>query len=184
MGIARRRSGVAPALRSTWSRPARDPLSSIERGMAMKSRLIRTTLAMTSVVASGLRAACGSGDGDTATDDESSDGQTDLTVVSLKPGSEQSAFDAFDEQVAQFGAARPGDRRAGPGLGRRVHQHPDRPDPVLLRRDLRPAADPPSPRPHQMPLCRSRPVSPAARGASARASPPALRPFGAAAGAL
>lgn len=35
------------------------------------------------------------------------DGKTAITVVSLKPGSEQSAFDAFEEQVRQFEAANP-----------------------------------------------------------------------------
>jgi ABC-type glycerol-3-phosphate transport system substrate-binding protein len=60
-------------------------------------------LALTGALTVTLLAACGSGDDDSA----EADGRTVLRVVSLLPGSEQEAFDAFDEQVAQFEAANP-----------------------------------------------------------------------------
>ena len=75
----------------------------------MRSTRKRTLLAMTSVAAFGLLAACGSsGAGGGATSDGASGGPVTIKVVSLKPGSEDSAFKAFDAQVAQFEAANPG----------------------------------------------------------------------------
>ncbi len=63
------------------------------------SRTAAATLA--GALALTLLTACSSDDsGDTG--DASADGKTVLRVVSLLPGSEQEAFDAFDAQVAQF----------------------------------------------------------------------------------
>lgn len=74
----------------------------------MRSTRKRAMLAMTSVAAFGLLAACGSGSaGNGATTSGSGDSQLTLKVVSLKPGSEDSAFKAFAAQVAQFEAANP-----------------------------------------------------------------------------
>ena len=74
----------------------------------MRSTRKRAMLAMTSVAALGLLAACGSGSpGSNATSDGSGGSQVTLKVVSLKPGSEDSAFKAFDAQVAQFEEANP-----------------------------------------------------------------------------
>jgi multiple sugar transport system substrate-binding protein len=56
------------------------------------------------VVLAGLSACSGGGGEQQAT---TPDGKTAITVVSLKPGSEKAAFDAFDEQVRQFEAANP-----------------------------------------------------------------------------
>lgn len=75
----------------------------------MRSPRSATALALVSAVALGLLAGC-------ATDDDDNDGgaapagdggsadeeQVTLSVVSLIPGSEQAAFDAFEERVAQF----------------------------------------------------------------------------------
>ena len=75
----------------------------------MRSTRITSTLAIAGVLAIGLLAACSStpddgGDGaDPGTDDTAQGAeQITLSVVSLIPGSEQEAFDAFDERVAQF----------------------------------------------------------------------------------
>jgi ABC-type glycerol-3-phosphate transport system substrate-binding protein len=63
---------------------------------------------MTSVAALGLLAACGSGSAGSSTTSSGSGGsQVTLKVVSLKPGSEDSAFKAFAAQVTQFEAANP-----------------------------------------------------------------------------
>jgi len=65
-----------------------------------------TAIALSGALSFTLLAACSSGSDD-AGDGESAGGKTVLRVVSLLPGSEQEAFDAFDEQVAQFEAANP-----------------------------------------------------------------------------
>jgi multiple sugar transport system substrate-binding protein len=54
------------------------------------------------LIAAGLLAACSTSPGQ-----PDAGGKTAITVVSLKPGSEQSAFDAFENQVKQFEAANP-----------------------------------------------------------------------------
>jgi ABC-type glycerol-3-phosphate transport system substrate-binding protein len=66
----------------------------------------RSLTAAIGAVALGALAACSSaaGSDDGAAAD---DGTVTLSVVSLIPGSEQEAFDAFDERVAQFEAAYP-----------------------------------------------------------------------------
>lgn len=66
-----------------------------------------TALALTGALSFTLLAACSSGSDDAGEGDGTSGGKTVLRVVSLLPGSEQEAFDAFDEQVAQFEAANP-----------------------------------------------------------------------------
>lgn len=64
-----------------------------------------TTAGLAGVLAVGLLAACSSTTpGDPAAGD---DDRLVLSVVSLIPGSEQEAFDAFDERVAQFEEAHP-----------------------------------------------------------------------------
>lgn len=70
----------------------------------MKStrRAIALTL-VGALTATALAACSSSGSGD----DESSDGKTALKVVSLLPGSEPEAIDAFNEQVKQFEDANP-----------------------------------------------------------------------------
>ena len=60
---------------------------------------VLATLAATSVLA-----ACGGDDDDDGTSSESGE-QLKLSVVSLKPGSEPAAFEAFDAQVEEFEAA-------------------------------------------------------------------------------
>lgn len=62
------------------------------------------TIGLAGLLSLGLLAACSS---TTGSDDASADGKTVLRVVSLIPGSEQEAFDAFDERVAQFEEANP-----------------------------------------------------------------------------
>jgi len=64
-----------------------------------------TAIALTGALSFTLLAACSSGSDEGG--DDASGGKTVLRVVSLLPGSEQEAFDAFDEQVAQFEAANP-----------------------------------------------------------------------------
>ena len=74
----------------------------------MRSTRNKAALAVAGVVAIGLLAACGSsGTAATSSDSPSAGGKVEIKVVSLKPGSEKSAFDAFDKQVAQFEAANP-----------------------------------------------------------------------------
>ena len=70
----------------------------------MKStrRAIALTL-VGALTATALAACSSSGSGD----DESADGKTTLKVVSLLPGSEPEAIDAFNEQVKQFEDANP-----------------------------------------------------------------------------
>lgn len=68
--------------------------------------------ALTGAVALSLLAACSSGTADPSTsanagDGTSGDPQVTLSVVSLIPGSEQAAFDAFDARVKQFEEAYP-----------------------------------------------------------------------------
>lgn len=70
--------------------------------------------ALTGAVALSLLAACSSGTADDPSasagaggDETSGDPQVTLSVVSLIPGSEQAAFDAFDERVKQFEEAYP-----------------------------------------------------------------------------
>jgi ABC-type glycerol-3-phosphate transport system substrate-binding protein len=65
-----------------------------------------TAIALSGALSFTLLAACSSGSDD-AGDGEGTGGKTVLRVVSLLPGSEQEAFDAFDEQVAQFEEANP-----------------------------------------------------------------------------
>lgn len=70
----------------------------------MRSPRSVPVLVLTSAFAIGLLAGCGS---DPASPDAQAsagtqDEQVTLSVVSLIPGSEQAAFDAFDERVAQF----------------------------------------------------------------------------------
>ena len=72
----------------------------------MRSTRTRAMLAMTSVAAFGLLAACGSGVARSASSGPGGSHVT-LDVVSLKPGSEDSAFKAFAAQVAQFEVANP-----------------------------------------------------------------------------
>ncbi|MHA7133294.1 ABC transporter substrate-binding protein [Oerskovia turbata] len=70
----------------------------------MKSTRRAITLTLVGALAATTLAACsstGSGDG------ESADGRTTLKVVSLLPGSEPEAIDAFNEQVEQFEDANP-----------------------------------------------------------------------------
>lgn len=74
----------------------------------MRSSRSALALVATSALVTGLLAGCasddpadepaGGGDGETAVADE----PVEISVVSLIPGSEQAAFDAFDERVAQF----------------------------------------------------------------------------------
>ncbi|WP_149203307.1 ABC transporter substrate-binding protein [Actinotalea subterranea] len=59
-------------------------------------------MTLTSVLALGALTACAGTDGDDAAPAGDSEATTTLRVVSLIPGSEQEAFDAFDERVAQF----------------------------------------------------------------------------------
>jgi multiple sugar transport system substrate-binding protein len=68
----------------------------------MRSILKTATVASAALVVAGLLAACSG-----STDDPSAGGKTAISVVSLKPGSEQAAFDAFENQVRQFEAANP-----------------------------------------------------------------------------
>ncbi|WP_024286259.1 ABC transporter substrate-binding protein [Cellulomonas sp. KRMCY2] len=76
----------------------------------MRSTRITSTLAIAGVLSIGLLAACsqtpddGGAGADPGTDDAAQQEaeQITLSVVSLIPGSEQEAFDAFDERVAQF----------------------------------------------------------------------------------
>jgi ABC-type glycerol-3-phosphate transport system substrate-binding protein len=64
----------------------------------------RTTVAVAAAAAvAGLLAGCSG-----SSDQPGTGGPIAISVVSLKPGSEQSAFDAFEEQVRQFEAANPG----------------------------------------------------------------------------
>ena len=64
----------------------------------------RTTVALAAAAAvAGLLAGCSG-----SSDQPGTGGPIAISVVSLKPGSEQSAFDAFEEQVRQFEAANPG----------------------------------------------------------------------------
>src|SRR5665648_513287 len=70
----------------------------------MRSPRSVPVLVLTSTFVIGLLAGCGS---DPASPDAQAtagtqDEQVTLSVVSLIPGSEQAAFDAFDERVAQF----------------------------------------------------------------------------------
>ncbi|WP_454049485.1 extracellular solute-binding protein [Cellulomonas sp. Marseille-Q8402] len=65
-----------------------------------------TAIALSGALSFTLLAACSSGSDDDSGDSESG-GKTVLRVVSLLPGSEKEAFDAFDEQVAQFEEANP-----------------------------------------------------------------------------
>jgi len=74
----------------------------------MKSTRQATALTLAGALAISTLAACsssGSGDGDDGGTD--ADGKVTLTVVSLLPGSEQEAIDAFEAQVAEFEAANP-----------------------------------------------------------------------------
>ncbi|MGV8978868.1 MAG: ABC transporter substrate-binding protein [Cellulomonas sp.] len=74
----------------------------------MRSTRNKAVLAVAGVVAIGLLTACGSsGTGATSTDTASAGGKVEISVVSLKPGSEKSAFDAFDQQVKQFETLNP-----------------------------------------------------------------------------
>lgn len=61
-----------------------------------------TAITLSGVLALGLLTACSTGDEDPAPAGGGEDETTTLSVVSLIPGSEQEAFDAFDERVAQF----------------------------------------------------------------------------------
>lgn len=61
-------------------------------------------VALAALAATGVLAACGSDDSGSGEEDG---GKVELSVVSLKPGSEQAAFDAFDQQVADFEAKNP-----------------------------------------------------------------------------
>ena len=61
-----------------------------------------TAMTLSGVLALGLLTACSTGDEDPAPAGGGEDEKTTLSVVSLIPGSEQEAFDAFDERVAQF----------------------------------------------------------------------------------
>jgi ABC-type glycerol-3-phosphate transport system substrate-binding protein len=65
-------------------------------------------LAVAGVATIGLLTACASGGAAAGGDPTTAGGKVTITVVSLKPGSEKSAFDAFNQQVAQFEAANPG----------------------------------------------------------------------------
>lgn len=58
--------------------------------------------ALVALTAAGVMTGCSS-----ASEDAAGDGKTAISVVSLKPGSEQSAFDAFENQVKQFEAEHP-----------------------------------------------------------------------------
>jgi multiple sugar transport system substrate-binding protein len=60
--------------------------------------------AAAALVLTGLAACSGSSGGEQPT---TPGGKTAITVVSLKPGSEQAAFDAFEDQVRQFEALHP-----------------------------------------------------------------------------
>ncbi|OLT10706.1 sugar ABC transporter substrate-binding protein [Pseudonocardia sp. CNS-139] len=63
----------------------------------------RTAAALAAAAAvAGLLAGC------SGSSQQPDGGPVQISVVSLKPGSEQSAFDAFEEQVRQFEAANPG----------------------------------------------------------------------------
>jgi len=72
----------------------------------MRSARSAPTLVIAGAVAIGLLAGCGSTEPDTTEADPQQPAVVDepvtLSVVSLIPGSEQAAFDAFDERVAQF----------------------------------------------------------------------------------
>jgi multiple sugar transport system substrate-binding protein len=61
--------------------------------------------AAAALVLTGLAACSSSGSG--GEQPTTPDGKTAISVVSLKPGSEQAAFDAFDDQVRQFEALHP-----------------------------------------------------------------------------
>jgi ABC-type glycerol-3-phosphate transport system substrate-binding protein len=64
----------------------------------------RTAAALAAAVGvAGLLAGCSGSSGE-----PEPGGPVAISVVSLKPGSEQAAFDAFEEQVRQFEAANPG----------------------------------------------------------------------------
>lgn len=69
----------------------------------MKSTHRAAALGLAGVLALSLTA-CSSDDGGGGGDADSTDGTTTLRVVSLLPGSEQAAIDAFDQQVAEFEA--------------------------------------------------------------------------------
>lgn len=74
----------------------------------MKSTRQAIALTLAGALAISTLAACsssGSGDGDG--DGTDADGKVTLKVVSLLPGSEQEAIDAFDAQVEEFEAANP-----------------------------------------------------------------------------
>lgn len=70
----------------------------------MRSRRSTSALALTGAVVIGLLAGCTSDDPDDPGGDPGDGGEetTTLTVVSLIPGSEEAAFAAFEERVAQF----------------------------------------------------------------------------------
>jgi len=75
----------------------------------MKSTRQAIALTLAGALAISTLAACssnGSGDGD-GDDGSSGDGKVTLKVVSLLPGSEQEAIDAFNAQVEEFEAANP-----------------------------------------------------------------------------
>jgi ABC-type glycerol-3-phosphate transport system substrate-binding protein len=75
----------------------------------MRSPRSVPVLVLTSAFAIGLLAGCGSDPAgpDAQASADTQDEQVTLSVVSLIPGSEQAAFDAFDERVAAFEAANP-----------------------------------------------------------------------------
>ena len=70
----------------------------------MRSPRSVSALVLTSAFVIGLLAGCGSDPAgqDAQAPADTQDEQVTLSVVSLIPGSEQAAFDAFDERVAQF----------------------------------------------------------------------------------
>ena len=73
----------------------------------MRSTRSTKGLALSGVLAISLLSACSTGTADAGGDGDAGAGgdggdQVTLSVVSLIPGSEQAAFDAFDERVAQF----------------------------------------------------------------------------------
>ncbi|MFZ4842287.1 ABC transporter substrate-binding protein [Mycetocola saprophilus] len=71
----------------------------------MKSPIKALTLTVSALAAIGLLASCSNGANPGG--GESADGQVELSVVSLIPGTEQAAFDAFNNQVKQFEKANP-----------------------------------------------------------------------------
>src|SRR3954451_19698339 len=70
----------------------------------MRSTRKPVAAAAAALVLTGLAACSSSSSGEQPS---TQDGKTAITVVSLKPGSEQSAFDAFEDQVRQFEALHP-----------------------------------------------------------------------------